>query len=208
MSGTVLTDPYDLEYANSRIVTINSSYSEPSDSDLFFYYKISNDKLDFMNNKIQWIPFEPGEAFPFNVRGKYIQILVELFPDGLGMNTPFLSNIEIVYEPDLPPLPTALISATAGNESVRVSWEKVPEEDIKGYMLYYGYFPNRYFGTDSTSGQSPIDVGNNTSFVLEGLENGRLYYFSVVSYDSSDPPHFSVFSKEVSARPSALGRNE
>jgi hypothetical protein len=37
---------------------------------------------------------------------------------------------------------------------------------------------------------------------LSGLQNGRLYYFAVVAYDGTEPPHHSGFSREVSARPS------
>ncbi|MFW5747687.1 MAG: hypothetical protein ACOCX6_02700, partial [bacterium] len=73
-----------------------------------------------------------------------------------------------------------------------------------GYLIFYGTRPGRYFGTDSDDGPSPVDAGMNTEFTLEGLENGKLYYFSVAAYDDATPPHRSGFSDEVSARPSVL----
>ena len=78
------------------------------------------------------------------------------------------------------------------------------EDDLGGYFLYYGSQPGSYRGTDSELGPSPIDVGKVSQVEVTGLSNSRLYYFSVVAYDSTDPPHRSLFSREVSARPSSM----
>ena len=59
-------------------------------------------------------------------------------------------------------------------------------------------------GTGSDQGDSPIDVGNVDRFQITGLDNGKLYYFSIVAYDSSTPPHLSEFAEEKSARPSEV----
>jgi hypothetical protein len=72
--------------------------------------------------------------------------------------------------------------------------------------VYYGTAPGNYHGTGAQRGPSPIDVGPATELELEGLENGRLYYFTVVCYDSTEPPHRSALSREVSARPSGARR--
>jgi hypothetical protein len=77
---------------------------------------------------------------------------------------------------------------------------------VRGYLVYYGITPGNYHGTGADRGPSPIDVGSATELDLEGLENGRLYYFTAVCYDSTDPPHRSAFSREVSARPSGAMR--
>jgi len=77
---------------------------------------------------------------------------------------------------------------------------------VRGYLVYYGTSPGNYHGTGAGRGPSPIDAGSATELDLEGLENGRLYFFAVVCYDSTDPPHRSAFSVEVSARPSGARR--
>jgi hypothetical protein len=131
---------------------------------------------------------------------------VELFPDGRRALSPQLSELRVVYEQDLPPAAPAGVQAVAGSARVRLLWSIVREEDVRGYLVYYGMAPGDYHGTGAEQGPSPIDTGSATELVLEGLENGRLYYFAVVSYDATDPPHRSAFSREVSARPSGALR--
>jgi hypothetical protein len=127
-----------------------------------------------------------------------------LYPDGSGDVSPVVSTIDIFYEPDLPPHPPGWIQVTPGNGNLTVSWQSATDSDVAGYLVYYGDRPGRYFGTGSTTGRSPIDVGNTTEVILEGLENGKLYYIAIVSYDSGDPPHRSYFSEEEAARPSRI----
>ena len=138
------------------------------------------------------------------MRGRYVQVMVELFPDGTRTRTPRVSSIRIVYEPNVPPVPPAGLTASAGNASVTLSWRKSTEPGVKGYMVYYGGAPHTYLGTGASPGDSPIDVGEATRIEIGGLANGSLYYFAVVAYDSSQPRQQSAFSTEVSARPSRI----
>ena len=94
--------------------------------------------------------------------------------------------------------------AEAGNGKVHLYWNSVNEDDLGGYFVYYGSQPGNYRGNDSDLGPSPINVGRISQVEVTGLSNSRLYYFSVVAYDATDPPHRSLFSREVSARPSRL----
>jgi hypothetical protein len=151
------------------------------------------------------VQFQPGAELP-QALGRYAQLRVELFPDGRRSLSPQLSELRLVYEQDLPPAAPAGVVATAGNGLVRLAWRPVREEDVRGYLVYYGQYPGNYHGTGADQGPSPIDVGPATELDLAGLENGRLYYFAVVCYDSTEPPHRSGFSKEVSARPSGALR--
>ena len=91
-----------------------------------------------------------------------------------------------------------------GSGAVPLYWKTVNASDVRGYLVYYGDRPGDYHGVDSDRGHSPIDVGRTTDLRLTGLANGKLYYFSVVAYDSTEPPHRSLFAREVSARPSAV----
>ena len=129
---------------------------------------------------------------------------MELYPDGTGALSPVVSSVDIYYEPDLPPHPPGWVDVVPGDENLTVRWQAATDSDVAGYLVYYGSKPGQYFGTSSTTGRSPIDVGNVTEVALEGLENGKLYYVAVVSYDMSDPPHRSLFSREATGRPSRL----
>jgi hypothetical protein len=132
--------------------------------------------------------------------------MAELYPDGSRRQTPEVSELRIVYEQDLPPAPPTGFYSEAGDGQVDLYWSSVNEEDVAGYLVYYGSKPGSYHGRDSDLGPSPIDVGRVTSVEVTGLTNSRLYYFAVVAYDGTDPPHRSLFSREISARPSSLLR--
>lgn len=62
-----------------------------------------------------------------------------------------------------------------------------PLTDLAGYELYYGKYSGNY-GT-------AIDVGNQTSYTITGLDPGT-YYFTTSAYDSSG--NESGLSMEVS----------
>lgn len=201
--GTIKSAIYDLEYVDSQLISVDASYKTPAESAIFFYYRMSNEKVSREDLKADWIPFVPGSPFP-DAKGRYLQFLFELYPDGTGNESPVLSDVTVRYEPDLPPLPPSGLRAKALDGSVILSWNPVSDPDIKGYLVFYGDEPGTYFGEGAAEGASPIDVGNTTTITLTGLSNGSLYYFSVMAYDSSIPPHRSGFSREVNARPSRL----
>lgn len=150
-----------------------------------------------------WIPFQPGRELP-ELRGRWLQLHVELFPDGSGGASPEVADLTVVYEQDLPPVAPEGLRAEAGDGRIALSWKRVNEPDVRGYRIYYGESPGWYHGEGGAEGASPVDVGDATRFTLTGLQNDRLYYFAVVSYDGADPPHLSAFSREVGARPSGL----
>ena len=199
-AGVAVSSPLDLGYTGTRLKRIDAKYRAESDSGVFFYYRLA-DRLGGDQLDGGWVQFKPGVTFP-DARGRWVQLRVELFPDGRGSVTPQLSELRVVYEQDLPPAAPAGVRAEAGSSQVRLRWNVVREEDVRGYLVYYGRSPGNYHGTGADQGPSPLDVGAVTELTLAGLENGRLYYFAVVSYDAADPQHRSAFSREVSARPS------
>ena len=97
----------------------------------------------------------------------------------------------------------AAMTSTAQAGQVRLSWnapatneDGTPLTDLAGYMLYYG----RTSGNSGGNYEFSVDVGNQTTYTLPGLQDGQLYYFSVTAYDTSD--NESGFSNEVSSVPS------
>ena len=211
-TGIAKTRIFDLSYTNSELLDINAQFDTPGGTAVSFYYRIGNDITRFQQesgDELAWHQFNPGAGFEDNNRGRYAQIMIEMFPDGYGTATPSVSEVELIYEPDYPPPPPAFVTATPGDGSITLTWKEVESPDVQGYLVYYGDKPGYYFGRDALAGTSPVDAGDATSLELEGLANDRLYYFSVAAYDSAEPPHISAYSKEISSRPSSLlGRPE
>ena len=202
-SGRAVSRVFDLEYTGTRIKRIESVFRKPGSSSVNYYYKTSEHFERRNSLETPWQQFEPGSELT-GVRGRYIQVMVELFPDGSKEVTPEVSEIRLIYEPDIPPAPPAGLHGVAGNGKVTLYWKSVYEEDVRGYLVYYGDSPGHYLGEGSEQGESPIDAGEANRLEITGLENNRLYYFSVVAYDSTEPPHRSRFSQEISLRPSWL----
>ena len=211
-TGIAKTRVFDLNYTNSELLEIKSLYETPGGTAVSFFYRIGNDITRFQTdseNELPWNQFSPGTRFMENNRGRYAQLMIELFPDGYGTTSPTVSEVVLTYEPDYPPPPPAFVTADPGDSSITLRWKEVESPDVRGYLIYYGDRPGYYFGSDAREGDSPLDAGNSTSITLEGLSNGTLYYFSIAAYDSADPPHISAYSKEISSRPSSLfGRSE
>jgi hypothetical protein len=199
-AGTAVSRPFDLGYTGTRLKRIEATVRTPGDSTVFFYFRIY-DRID--DQTAAWRQFLPGQVFD-DARGRYLQLRVELYPDGARENSPEVSELRAVYEQDLPPAPPSGLQAVAGSGTVQLYWKPVNEADVRGYLVYYGDGPGNYHGSDSDRGRSPIDVGKVSEFQVTGLNNGKLYYFSVVAYDATEPPHRSLFAREASARPSAV----
>ncbi|HAK44596.1 MAG TPA: hypothetical protein DCO79_01565 [Spirochaeta sp.] len=207
-SGTAVTGIIDLGNYDSRFLNIQSKSRLEGKTQIYYYYRISNRYFLPDTEYPRWNQFSAGEMLPPDVKGRYLQIMTELFPDGTGSNSPQLQEFTLEFSRNLPPVPPAYISGEAGSGKAVLNWQPVTDADIGGYKIYYGYKPGMYFGHDSAAGNSPIDAGNALNFEMEGLENGKLYYFAITSYDNAEIPHESVFSREISIRPSAIIRDQ
>jgi hypothetical protein len=205
-TGTATTRIIDLGYSATRIARIESITTTPSDSGIDFSYQAADTwgGRKLLRSDTDWIPFTPGKDFGESLKARYIQVRVELYPDGTRTKSPLLSSLKVVYEPNLPPVPPAGLVATPGNGKVTLTWRTVNDLNVKGYIVFYGTSPHNYLGTSSARGDSPIDAGSSTTLEIGGLENGSLYYFAVAAYDTSDPRQQSQFSAEISARPSRM----
>jgi hypothetical protein len=204
--GWTESGPIDLGYPDSTVTKIEAKYRVPANSAIFFYYKIGNSSRELQNR--EWEPFIPGIPPAGNKKGRFLHLRVELYPDGKGELSPRLSDLTVVYDRNMPPPPPSFVAAVPGDGSVTLRWSLVPDPNLQGYLIYYGSRPGVYDGNESALGASPIRTGKTTSLTLDGLVNGKLYYFSVSSYDAGGDPLSGLFSQEVSARPSRLYRNE
>ena len=70
---------------------------------------------------------------------------------------------------------------------VALAWDPNTEPDVAGYRIYYGLASDQY--------SSSIDVGNQTSYTVASLQDGKTYYFAATAYDRLGDE--SDFSAEV-----------
>jgi hypothetical protein len=171
----------------------------PDDSALQFFVRLSPGPA--IPAEAEWIPLEPGRDLPGKPRGRYAQIAVLFYPSGDGETSPYLESLGLVYQPRTPPQPPTQVSALARDGAVDLSWKPSVDQNIEGYLVYYGTAGGAYFGDQAFLGPSPINAGKRSSLRIDGLSNGVLYYFSIAAYDRLNPLHSGAFSREVSARP-------
>ena len=72
---------------------------------------------------------------------------------------------------------------------VTLAWDHNTEPDLAGYKVYYGLGSRNY--------DHVIEVGNSTSCVVTGLEQGQTYFFAATAVNTANLE--SDFSNEVSA---------
>ncbi|GAB4372488.1 MAG: hypothetical protein Kow009_08510 [Spirochaetales bacterium] len=204
--GWFETIPLDLGYYDTRFIKLSPRQVLPGNSAVFYYYRIGNSASETANQ--EWIPLEPGQDLGTKARGRFLQLRAELYPDGTSSLSPKISELLVSYEPRTPPPPPSYVQAIPGDGEVLLRWSRVSDLSVKGYFVYYGWEPGVFKGNDSSLGPSPIKVGNQTELLVPGLTNGKLYYFSISAYDSSEDPLSSRLSATVTARPSRIYRNE
>jgi hypothetical protein len=91
-------------------------------------------------------------------------------------------------------------AAVAGTASVTFGWNPSPSS-VAGYKLCYGRYSYNY--------EYVVDVGNNTSCSISGLEGGTTYYLAVKAYDykgqTSEFSNQVVYSVPISSLNSSSG---
>ena len=192
----------DLGRSDSILEKIMIEHDIPKDSAIFFHYNISN-KLEDMFDETKWRTFSPNERIINNNRGKYLRIKLELHPDGEEILTPMVSDIQIRYIKNLPPLAPAYLHAEGGDTRVVLSWPRMSNPDVEGYLIYYGTEKGIYFGSDALEGSSPLLISDRdiTGITVHGLTNGKLYHFAIAAYDGAGVKYPGDFSKEITSRP-------
>ena len=81
-----------------------------------------------------------------------------------------------------------LLSGNASARTVNLAWDAPSSYSPAGYKVHYGKKSGQYTAS--------IDVGNQTSYSVSGLQGGITYYFVVTAYDANRSSE-SSFSNEV-----------
>jgi len=197
--GRFVTEPI-LISEGASLTKIESVVTEPSQTSVCFYVRSGDNFFNWTDDFPEWVPVKSGEKIS-NVSGLYFQVAADLYPDGNGLHTPSVTELDVYYSEVPLPLPPFTLNAEAGDGEVTLTWSYSVDETAGGYYLYYGERPGEYLGCDSIQGDSPIDVGNVSSYKLTGLKNGKIYYFAISSYSRLDNNILGNLSKEVFARP-------
>lgn len=86
----------------------------------------------------------------------------------------------------------ALFAAPALAGSIELQWDPVTDPDLEGYRVYYGTSPGSY--------DQNIEVGNVTSYNLQGLADCTTWYVAVKAYDTGGLES-ELYSNEVEGWP-------
>ncbi|MCF7939962.1 MAG: hypothetical protein K9L68_15315 [Spirochaetales bacterium] len=201
--GEVKIGPLSLGEEGSKIDSIEIQADTPPGTSTYYYYRLAGSRPAFDIDGPEWVPFTPGEELNPPTKGSFFEVKYILFPDGEGLRSPRISNMRVNYRPNLPPPPPVGLTAVPKNGKIHLSWRALQQQDLGGYLVYYGDSSGVYRGNESSAGASPIDAGTATDITLPSLENGKLYFITIAAYDTAGPSHRGPFSPEVSARPSA-----
>jgi len=206
--GNALSKIIDLGRANSILKNIEIEHEIPKDSAIFYNYNISNN-MGTMFSDTNWVEFYPGDMIFSHNKGRYLKIKMDIRADGEEILTPSISHINIIYEKNLKPLAPLYLNLTGRNNSVSLSWSKMSDPDIEGYLIFYGTQKGIYFGSEAEEGVSPLIVKGKdiTAIDITGLENGKLYYFAIAAYDDAGTDYPGELSKEKTSRPVPSGKN-
>ncbi len=199
--GKFVTEPILVSHS-AVMKKIDALMSVPAQTDVKFYVRSGDNCFGWTDSYPEWKEILPGEDIS-GVSGLYFQVSAELLPDGGAEKTPAITELSIKYDEQDEPLPPFSVLANAGDGSVTVSWSYSVDDSAGGYLVYYGNRPGEYLGRTAVEGASPVKAGNQTSITLNGLQNGKIYYFAIAAYSKIDGRIIGTLSKEVYARPSS-----
>ncbi|MBU1076364.1 MAG: fibronectin type III domain-containing protein, partial [Spirochaetes bacterium] len=96
---------------------------------------------------------------------------------------------KVKYRENIPPLPPVDIKVLEYNNTIELKWKMNLEQDLKGYMIYWG--------SESKNYENKVDIGLKNSYIIDSLQSMQNYFFSIKAYDSIEPYNLSGFSKEI-----------
>lgn len=199
--GRFESEPIATTGIGSKMTSISAVIQQPPQTDVQFYVRAGENMFDWTADYPVWTPVKLDSEIR-NINGRYFQIAADLYTDGLGSTTPSITEIIVHYQEKRLPVPPYSVFAQGTEGAVELNWVPTADGSAKGYMVYYGETPGEYLGQIAVEGFSPINVKQQTSIRITGLENGKIYYFAVAAYGDLDADSIGALSHEVYARPS------
>ena len=95
--------------------------------------------------------------------------------DGSGVESAPTPEFSYTIAAIAPPQQAPVIQQLQPDLSLSVTWTPSPSSDVAGYVVYYG--------TESGVYDNYAYVGTDESFEVDQLEEGQIYFFTVVAYD-------------------------
>ncbi len=172
----------------------------PEQTAIRLYIRSGDNQYEWNDFYPEWKKLNPGEEI-HGVSGQYFQIAAQLLPDGKCEVSPSITEICVSYTEPPEPLPPFTLAAQSLDEAIKLTWSYSVDDTAGGYYVYYGTHSGEYLGRFAVEGDSPVDVGNTSSCIISGLQNGTMYYFAIAAYSRYDKTLTGNLSKEVFARP-------
>lgn len=195
--GEIISKVIDFKNKNTFIDSVNYTGNFTNGSNIDLYYRASDYYFAPDDLNIAWERLADDTNTMSNNSSRYVQIRAILKSDVYRNITPVLNNVSIVYHYAKSPLvPINLNAVSAGANSVMLRWEG-SHENITGYKIYYGTKSGVYNEAQYT----PIVVGKQNEYVVTGLNEGEVYYFTITAIGGEGGNVESGFSEEVYVRP-------
>ena len=198
LDGEIISKVIDFNDKNTFIDAINYTGKYTNGSYIDLYYRTSDYYFAPDDDNIAWqlLDSDINTNVSNSNSVRYMQIRAVLKSNVDRNITPTLNNVDIVYHKGrLPQVPVNLTATAVNNNSVVLRWEG-DHKDIVGYKIYYGTKSGVYNEAEHT----PIIVGNQNEYYVEGLKENEVYYFTITAIGGESGDIESGFSKEVYVR--------
>ena len=178
---------YDFDGDDDYIVEWNLQIKLLSDQGDFIYQDITNSCCGSYSDWYLTAPELPADrSFTRNAQGQVYGMLTVSGKDNDGVVHKDYLEIGIFKEPGKP----LLFQNPASNSSVDLLFKS---NGGTNYFIYYDDNPEPpYLGTGLPQGNSPIEIGNQTTFELLGLQECNTYYIAVKASNDIGTSDYSV----------------
>lgn len=81
---------------------------------------------------------------------------------------------------------SVVVAGSCLASTITLQWDPTPASELAGYKIYYSTSAVLPFsGLGAVQGASPVDVANQTTATISGLDPGQNHYFAVTAYSTS-----------------------
>lgn len=189
----VVSPVLDLKYPHSMIHSFVFRIRHLEEAQALLMLKKGNTKEEMLRAGWQEASLDEKKEMLHvreNIKARFLQWKLMINRNRASKKIPHLASIRLRYEENPPPLPPGSVKVEkADGDALKISWEKNYEEEVQGYVVYWGIEPKEY--------ENKVDIGFKNSYIMPSLPKGKTYYFAVKAYSGREPYHMSAFSSEA-----------